>query len=74
MRLHEVENPLLEVVSVSNGFKFPVKFQVRFQTRTRPLQRVSTQTPCLKSYHVLLHLSIGVHIVSRHNLYVKYAV
>jgi len=62
------------IPSVSNGSKIPVQCRVRFQPGTGPLQRVSTQNPLLKSQHFLLQLSIGVLIVSRHNLYVKYAV
>jgi len=60
------------VDSVSNGSKFPVRFRVWFRPGTGPLQRVSTQKPLLKSHHSLLQLSIGVLIVSRHDLYVKY--
>jgi len=60
--------------SVSNGSKFPVLFRVRVRPTTAPLQWVSTQNPLHKSEHFLLHLSIGVLIVSRHNLFMKYAV
>jgi len=60
--------------SVSNWSKVPVWFRVRVQPGTGPLQRVSTQNPLLKSQHFLLQFSIGVLIVSQHNLYVKYAV
>jgi hypothetical protein len=65
---------MFAVPSVSNGSKVPVWFRVRVWPGTRPLQRVSTQNSLLKSQHFLLQSSIGVLIVSWHNLYVKYAV
>ena len=39
------------IASVSNGSKFPVRFRVRFQAGTRPLQRVSTKNPAFQIYY-----------------------
>ena len=60
--------------NVSDGYKFPAHFRVRFQPGTKPFQQVSTQNPLLKSQHFLLQLSIWVLIVSQHDQYVACAV
>jgi hypothetical protein len=60
--------------SVSNRSKFPGRFLVQFWPGTRLLQRVSIQNLLFESQHFFLQLTIGVLIVSRHNLYLEYPV
>jgi len=74
MQPHEQQASRRDLVSVSNRYKVPVRFQVRARPGTGLLQRVSTHNPLLKRRHCLLQSSIGVLIVSWHNLYVKYVV
>ena len=60
--------------TVSHRSNVPVQFQVWLPPATRPFRWVSLQCTLLNSQHSLLPSSIGVLIISRHNLSVQYAV
>jgi len=64
----------LHIDSVTNGSKMLGWFRVQFRSGIGLLQGASTQNLLFKSQHFLFQLSIGVLIVSQHNLSMKYVV